>query len=220
MKERPILFNAEMVRAILDGRKTQTRRVVKVPQPMPGAGFRVYQSSNGEWFFERGDIQWATFKCPFGKPGDRLWVKETWGWFTPNWDGIEWVPDRPFKEVREKKFGQGYVDGNLIWAADGSFAWADEDSMEERSAWKPSIHMPRWASRITLEIKSVRIERLQDISNDDAKSEGFDSLGADDFPHASWSPRQVFGKTWVSLYGEESWQQNPWVWVIEFERVG
>lgn len=216
-KERPILFNADMVRAILDGRKTQTRRIVKDIEFTGGQGDentpKYWQSTkwgsshDSEEGLQLPDLL-AFGKCPFGKVGDVLWVRETWGWFTPNWDGIEWVPNRPFKEVKEKKFGQGYVDGNIIWAADGSFAWADEDSMEERSAWNPSIHMPRWASRINLEITGVRVERLQDISDEDAKAEGF--VGKDDFKN-----------TWNEIYG--NWEDNLWVWCISFdvkERTG
>lgn len=151
--EKPILFNSEMVRAILDGRKTQTRRIIK-PQPWYGGaipgGPHYKWPPGGERFNDGADMQRMTQQCPHGKPGDRLWVRETWGWFTPNWDGIEWVPDRPYREVREMNFGDVLIDGNLIWRADGGFVWSKEDSSEECSAWKPSIHMPRWASRINL----------------------------------------------------------------------
>jgi hypothetical protein len=191
VKERPILFNSELVRSILDGRKTQTRRALKPKHPP---------------YFGCGSTYDWVANCPFGLPGDQLWVKEKWGFFDPSYEGNEWIADRPFKSVREMKFGKGYVDGNVIWGADGPFAWADpgQSSMEEITCWKPSIHMPRWASRILLEISNVRVERLNQITKADAIAEGFEGRGH-------------FFKTWQSIYSNV--HENPWVWVIEFERV-
>ncbi len=166
MKERPIMFTGPMVRAILDGRKTQTRRVIR-PQPRwvgdPGIPFRTEDAD------PKGIIQ-----CPYGKPGDQLWVRETWA---PN-------------------------EGDVL--AGKAFYRADNNTIVER--WRPSIHMPRWASRITLEITKVRVERLQDISEEDAKAEGS-------------AYRTEFRDIWRSIYGDGSWAHNPWVWVIEFRRI-
>lgn len=149
MTDRPILFSAEMVRAILDGRKTQTRRVIK-PQPPAEAESVLRQlysqdapKNDGAWTWWAGKPQKPITKplfCPYGKPGDLLWVRETWA---------------PLKS------------GNVDFAADWS------DMMQKYAGkWRPSIHMPRWASRITLRITGVRVERLQDISEDDAWAEG------------------------------------------------
>ena len=195
MKERPILFNAEMVRAILDGRKTQTRRIVK-PQPAPHlkwAGF-IVESWNR---LTEGMAQWTddlicnkefqNTPCPFGKPGDRLWVRETFSTSDKGW----------------------------IYKADGH-----DLSRDLLTRWKPSIHMPRWASRITLEIKSVRVERLQDISEEEALACGFrvKTYESGFTGDAKWHYRQY----WESVLKDENkpdWYGNPWVWCIEFERV-
>lgn len=234
LKERPILFSGEMVRAILEGRKTQTRRIVKNLKAYPD-----------RWVWKTDKYSTMTLPVgealgsPFGKPGDRLWVRETWGWFTPNWDGIEWVPDRPYRRIRELKVGKGYADGNLIWRADGEFTWAKEDSMEEVTCWHPSIHMPRKASRIDLEITNVRVERLQDISEDDAVDEGvsFESgweepLGegytcgsgylnyqSENDAYEFGTAKESFRSLWNKINGATSWEHNPWVWAIEFKRV-
>lgn len=185
MKERPILFNGPMVRAILSGAKTQTRRVVK------GSRYRHEINRDGVWFEdEYGD--WFKGPCPFGEPGDRLWVRET---FT----------DVSTGDMR----AQGH---RPVWyRADGS-----SDADDSLCRWTPSIHMPRWASRISLEVTGVRVERLQEISEADARSEGC--------PHApvdqDWSQcRRWFQEQWLSIYGEDSWNANPWVWVIEFKRT-
>ena len=127
---------------------------------------------------------------------------------------IDWVPDRPATAIHEMPFGNGYYSGYAIYAADGDFTWGDDDGYEDgRSCWKPSIHMPRAASRILLEITNVRVERLRSMSQDDARAEGV---------IAASGPMEVglaFRELWDSIYGEESWKANPWVWVIEFKRV-
>lgn len=231
MRERPILLNAEMVRAVLDGRKSQTRRIMKV-QPHAGVRSSVFVKSGFE------DGHGKELACPFGAVSDRLWVRETWSVVSYAFDNdgmmVDYVPDRPAKSVHEKPFGNGYYTGHAIYAADGDFTWSDDDGfVDGRSCWKPSIHMPRWASRITLEITAVRVERLQDISEEDAKAEGVGSavwFAAKGVPEAEWeslgehgahqaSHINSFATLWESIYGEESWQANSWVWVIEFKRV-
>ena len=177
MKERPILFSGPMVRAILDGRKTMTRRVVK-PQSLIISGHPPR----------------SIRQCPYGAPGDRLWVRETFAHLTHNDTGE----------------GEGY-----IYRADG---WDDDVK------WKPSIFMPRWASRITLEITDVRVERLQDITNGDAITEGVWTIspnkGRDYMDGGSTiCPCGLFRSLWEKINGRESWDNNPWVWVIEFRKI-
>jgi len=240
MRERPILFNADMVRAVLDGRKTQTRRIMKVQPESNQFGLRriiasAERSDTGKYHWTESNatgnhIRSAPFSCPFGAVGDRLWVKETWSVVSHAFDDdglmIDYVPDRPAKAVHEKPFGRGYYSGHAIYAADGGFTWGDDDGcVDGRSCWKPSIHMPRWASRITLEITGVRVERLWDITEDDAKAEGctFEALrfkpGTREAEEMGHTAVYQFGGLWQSIYGEESWQANPWVWVVEFKRV-
>lgn len=227
MTERPIIFNAEMVRAILDGRKTQTRRIIKLDHER-GMKNPVVRGKNGACSYV--GCRLASTLCPFGQPGDRLWVRETWGVVSHELDEDgriqPWTPDRPATAIHEMPFGNGYYSGHAIYSADGEFTWGDDDGYEDgRSCWKPSIHMPRAASRITLEITGVRVERLQDISQADAIAEGappshpsIDAVSRD-YGFSDFS-RSWFGQTWWSIYGQESWQANPWVWVIEFKHIG
>nr|WP_312374901.1 hypothetical protein [Delftia acidovorans] len=199
MKERPILFSAPMVRALLAGTKTQTRRIIK-------------DQSIGERFSHMTDdglahLEWLGTPCcgsgvwdvpeysanvaaPYGQPGGRLWVRETWSPCGPE-------------------------------PSDGSLYRADFPEGPLSIKFKPSIHMPRWACRILLEITGVRVERLQDINEQDAAAEGVatwapgalspDSLNAD--------PSDQFRWLWSSINGPDSWSANPWVWVVEFKRV-
>jgi len=222
MKERPILFSAPMVRALLDGSKTQTRRVAKE-------------------FAGRDDLD-AILKrfphqdgCPYGQTGDRLWVRETWGVVSNEWDAdgnlVGWAPDRPATAVNEMRFGQGYYSGHAIYAADGSYEWAGDDDGggEPRSAWHPSIHMPRAASRILLEVVSVRVERLNAISSDDCRAEGIrqcDGIGTNaqilDLARRMGTHTDEvlrYATLWEQINGAGSWDANPWVWVVEFNRV-
>ncbi|MBH2906401.1 hypothetical protein I5Q42_05080 [Serratia marcescens] len=225
MKERPVIFNGEMVRAILDGRKTQTRRVMK-PQPepcyrgghwWPSNAFKTMlhieeqmQNGAGGWGGLAGDA------CPFGQVGDRLWVRETFA-ILGNEDGcpIDW--DGNLIKGDEKHAARIYKAS--CWQEPGNYGlWSipDRDTQYE-GAWRPSIHMPRWASRITLEITAVRVERLNDISEEDAKAEG---VKAGVCPgHEHMMHQVAFSELWQSIYGEESWRANPWVWVIEFKQV-
>lgn len=186
MKERPVIFNSEMVRAILSGRKTQTRRIAKA------------DNSN------------HLLGCPFGQVGDRLWVREAYQGPLFNFDQMETYLEDTSKFERPE-FCEYRADGGRT----PEYYDADDNL---RHGWKPSIHMPRWASRITLEITAVRVERLNDISEEDARAEGVaPSQHIITPPEALY--RVGFLKLWQSIYGEESWRANPWVWVIEFRQV-
>ena len=218
MKERGMIFNGEMVRAILDGRKTQTRRPIKWKQTRFTEIGEREDGSKLPWSEDAEHACDFWHPCPFGAVGDRIWVRETWGVVSHAFsdDGlmIDWVPDRPATAIHEMPFGNGYYSGYAIYAADGDFTWGDDDGYEDgRSCWKPSIHMPRAASRILLEITNVRVERLRSMSQDDARAEGV--IAASGPMEAGLAFREL----WDSIYGEESWKANPWVWVIEFKRV-
>lgn len=192
MKERPILFSGPMVRAILDGRKTQTRRVVK-PQPDQRYYLRSGENVPGgeawacEWDGDEHngmELHQQTIRCPYGVLGDRLWVRET---------HALWVPG---------------CKGGISYKADHIDPRGDGPSAPIK--WRPSIHMPRYASRILLAITGVRVERLHDISEDDALAEGADS---------SRHARDWFQSVWLSINGAGSWDANPWVWVVGFQRL-
>ena len=221
MKERGMIFNGEMVRAILDGRKTQTRRPIKWKQTRFTEIGEREDGSKWPWSEDAEHACDFWHPCPFGAVGDRIWVRETWGVVSHAFsdDGlmIDWVPDRPATAIHEMPFGNGYYSGYAIYAADGDFTWGDDDGYEDgRSCWKPSIHMPRAASRILLEITDVRVERLQEITLGDICKEI--GCGLYDFRPATHG-FQVWEELWQSIYGAENWQANPWVWVIEFKRV-
>lgn len=231
MKERGMIFNSEMVRAILDGRKTQTRRIMK-NQPAgdyPDTPALIRSVDGGfQWYGHYGES--SIFNFPFGAVGDRIWVRETWGVVSHELDEDgriqPWSPDRPATDIHEMPFGNGYYSGHAIYAADGDFTWGDDDGYEDgRSCWKPSIHMPRAACRILLEITCVRVERLNNISQEDAQAEGMELTGwrptysDPDSGGEVWTPYDNFAQLWESIYGEESWKANPWVWVIEFKRI-
>lgn len=203
MRERPILFSSPMVvRAILSGAKTQTRRIIK-PQPQYRHGVLFPQGSSTG--FSPDLLAGA---CPFGKPGDRLWVRE------------------PFACVRTQEMR--YVE----YKADRSLSDFDGYDNPAGGRWRPSIHMPRWASRILLEITGVRVERLHEISEADAQAEGVERVVAGvgwrrycdpDSEEVGVPPcgdaRRSFRSLWKFINGDESWNANPWVWVVEFKRV-
>lgn len=220
MRERPILFGGQMVRAILDGSKTQTRRVVK---PLPHAeaslaphisGTSVYgrearfRMPDGREREEDDGMGWR--RCPYGEPGDRLWVRETWA-ASPLHD------ERKPSEI-------GHRCKDLLWYQ------ANEQS-DLRGRWRPSIHMPRWASRITLEVTDVRVELVQEISEEDARAEGIRQLVGGHVwkqepvpgdPRDWWlDATGAFHDLWDSINGKRpdcSWADNPWVWAISFSR--
>jgi len=230
MKERGMIFNGEMVRAILDGRKTQTWRPVKFPVHDKNLGCELAGNELA------GELSAGNYlNSAFGKPDYRIWVRETWGVVSHELDEDgriqPWTPDRPATVIHEMPFGNGYYSGHAIYAADGDFTWGDDDGYEDgRSCWKPSIHMPRAASRILLEITDVRVERLNAISEEDAEAEGIDMEAlydsqdcydciADHNMTGRPTVTGAFKYLWESIYGEEGWKSNPWVWVIEFKRV-
>lgn len=201
MKERPILFSGPMVRAILDGRKTQTRRIIKNPD--------FYGCPTGDcphWNQKECDAAMAK-ACPYGQPGDRLWVKET---FVATTDGRNYV----YRADARDRAG---------------YRWHSITPGDKDVRWKPSIFCTRKASRITLEITAVRVERLNDISEADAIREGIKpvSFGITDHGY-EWAPdedgtttaRESFTCLWESINGAGSWDKNPWVWVIEFKARG
>lgn len=227
MKERPILFSAPMVRAILDGSKTQTRRVVKLPHSNPlgqweptiiggenggrTAAGETLPLQGGIWHTRTGD----SLMCPYGQPGDRLWVRETW--YCDDYR----VQNGPYVEVDGARDLMAYrADGERPYEA-------------EQPVWRPSIHMPRWASRILLEIVSVRVERLHEISEQDAIAEGIERMPCAVPDTKLWKnynagngctpsmaiPQNSFRSLWESINGEANWLSNPWVWVVEFKRV-
>lgn len=225
IKERPILFSAPMVQAILEGRKTMTRRLFKYNgmgqhhEPIP---HHVCKDGGGDWIAWSGggdklspNFDWdkktlelypngGGIKCPYGKPGDRLWVRETWG----------------------NEYGGGYL-----------YKASHEHMTPGDNRWRPSIHMPRAASRILLEITDVRVERVHDISEADAISEGVESWVEDrmksrpthykiyyqtnpkDPDFYSSTAKVSFETLWQSINGPESWNENPFVWVITFKKI-
>lgn len=216
MKERPVIFNGEMVRAILDGRKTQTRRVIKNQRmgdrwSVKPAKSPLYERHSHDWWLPTGTKPYSALPvCPFGQVGDRLWVREAYQGPLFNFDQMETYLEDTSKFERPE-FCEYRADGGKT----PEYYDADDNL---RYGWKPSIHMPRWASRITLEITGVRVERLNDISEEDAKAEGVaPSQHIITPPEALY--RVGFLKLWQSIYGEESWGANLWVWVIEFKQV-
>ncbi|HEI9781110.1 TPA: hypothetical protein SLN38_000499 [Serratia marcescens] len=210
MKERPVIFNGEMVRAILDGRKTQTRRVIAnvsldncIPLQKP--------TKTKDGIYTHVMDAPGHGLCPFGQVGDRLWVREAYQGPLFNFDQMETYLEDTSKFERPE-FCEYRADGGKT----PEYYDADDNL---RYGWKPSIHMPRWASRITLEITAVRVERLNDISHDDAKAEGCCYGRGGGVPDFSVTPADHFPTLWSSIYGIDSWNANPWVWVIEFRRV-
>lgn len=223
MREGPIPMRAHEVRAILAGRQSQFRRIVKPRHPISHIGAKGTADDPSEWgyffdgpdhngymvlgrgFGERENNGRISIPCPYGERGDRLWVREAWS-----------LDPHPGANYRG---GPRSPDGAEVMfrATDG---W--------EGPWRPSIHMPRWASRITLEVKGIRVERLQEISEEDAKAEGVDEVD-----HSIWGrmfctpdriamssdPRVIFEHLWRHINCAESWDANPWVWVVEFRRV-
>jgi hypothetical protein len=213
MADRPILFSAPMVCALLAGTKTQTRRVVK-PQPPPefvaynaGHASTLHVPSGSEsfcWSLGRSDSSqrfWPGMHesvfCPYGQPGDRLWVRETW-----SHDATDLEACRAAHE--DVMAGLSY----------GPYYRATEEA-PETLRWRSSIHMPRWASRITLEITKVRVERVREMNRGDAMAEGCPFANMAD----GLDPRDWYSGLWDEINGAGSWAANPWVWVVSFRRV-
>lgn len=208
MKERPILFSGPMVRAILEGRKTQTRRAVKGVEGMEF--WRCFDRQQGDRWAFRSEITSHEVACPYGAAGDRLWVRESW-----NVSGL----------------GFGMKPSLASTIADaGAWRYAADDKSGWQHGWRPSIHMPRGASRITLEVMGVRVERLQEISEADAVAEGIERDPMlqrtfavyplnEERPGYVNCPLASYHSLWDSINGPGSWDANPWVWVVEFRRV-
>ncbi|MEQ9830587.1 hypothetical protein [Pectobacterium versatile] len=206
MKERPIIFNGDMVRAILDGRKTQTRRMVKPTPDYPqiletrlaesGCVFAVHANRHHA---SEGRFRWD---CPFGQPGDRLWVREAFRVMGKATD----VARLMYKASERNSFTESTRTVPV-----------DVCTKQSSQKWTPSIHMPRWASRITLEITDVRVEKLKHIPRDGIIAEGYPVERATDGGY--YDPFLWYRDLWESIYGAGSWQTNPWIWVIEFKRM-
>lgn len=204
MRERPILFSGPMVRAILDGRKTQTRRVVT-------EAYKSHRKDGAKLLPEllRNGVGAA---CPYGKPGDCLWVRESWGDVTLAFQSYE-------------------CEEPQVWAFRADEAVHNRNGFLEHMSdsgivcrrWRPSIFMPRWMSRLSLEIANVRVERLQEMSLEDAQSEGVEIEQVEQSAGKEWLPRTLsrFIAGWNALNAKRgySWESNPWVWVIEFKRL-
>ncbi|HBU8422657.1 hypothetical protein ACWQYV_10290 [Klebsiella pneumoniae] len=200
MKERGMIFNGEMVRAILDGRKTQTRRIIKdctVGRDQISKFIQIEKKFIGCYPEDVPEL--IRECCPYGVPGDRIWVREAF-----------------------RVHSRATDVATLVYKASERNSWTEQthrvpvavcNKPATPEKWTPSLHMPRWASRILLEITGVRVERLRSMSQDDARAEG---VIAESGPMEAGL---AFRELWDSIYGEESWKANPWVWVIEFKRV-
>ncbi len=207
-KSRPIIFNAEMVRAILDGRKTQTRRVIK-------KDFIINPEEKYPYNIRGKYALWNSFKtldelvakfCPYGVPGDFLWVRETWA--TGKGNNFAKPSDLPRGSIIF------YKDDESKFESPTPPNWVDP----EKGKWRPSIFMPRWASRITLKITEIRVERVQEISYEDIRKEGIEKSITD----VSLDMKLNFINLWDSINAKKGygWDEKPWVWTIEFERIG
>jgi len=196
MITRPILFSSAMVRALLDGSKTQTRRALKVRCQEIG---EREDGSLWPWSDNPDTAADHWHACPYGQPGDRLWVRESWKAHTT----FDHLPPRDIPETH-------------VW-------YLADDGYKAQSRTRASMHMPRWASRILLEIVSVRIERLQDISEKDARAEGvtIEERHMAGYCAGQFLPPSIraYRDLWESISGDGSWGANPWVWVVEFKRV-
>jgi hypothetical protein len=236
MKEKPILFSAPMVRAILDGSKTQTRQVIK---PIGAVDIVTFLEEDDT---PDGNFGWCRhpcviekhITCPYGKIGDYLWVRETYSIVRESTDyetGGEYSAENWHKDYGDPR---PYLNGILragiksaiYYPADGDDVCPtemfDHIGLDGKIRWKksiphrPAIHMPRWASRITLRITDIRVERLNDLSEEDAVSEGISDRCED----GCWtSAQEKFAVLWDSIHGYGEWNTDPWVWVIEFERT-
>ena len=202
MKEKPILFNGEMVRAVLGGRKVQTRRTMS-PQPKGEVEtdktyLREDTEGNLIYCHPVPDTDVLDCKSPYGKVGDHLWVREIW---------TDYLNKEPLSYTLYR------ADFPLCWDAEDTEHGGDVEIQAEEIKWSPSIHMPRKASRINLEITGIRVERLQEITEEGAKAEG-------EFTGVIYGSHS-FKDLWDSLYAKRglSWESSPWVWVVEFKRI-
>ena len=207
-----MIFNAEMVRALLDGRKTQTRRPIKWKQTRFTEIGEREDGSKWPWSEDAEHACDFWHPCPFGAVGDRIWVREAF-----------------------RVHSRATDVATLVYKASERNSWTEQtrrvpvavcNKPATPEKWTPSLHMPRWASRILLEITDVRVERLNAINEHDAQAEGVAKLRGGFWKHyqPGWTQHQLsargsFVTLWKSIYGDESWNSNPWVWVIEFKRV-
>ena len=232
MTDRPILFSAPMVRAILDGTKTQTRRVLKdhpgdawvhdgfgrITSKHPKQGrFGLFVRRGIGTDFPECDI----VPCPYGQPGDRLWVREAWRHTASSLEEARAITE-DIASGTAVDYRATYLERCM---RELGFSEADAKMADRFERWRPSIHMPRWASRITLEITRVRVERLQDISRTDAMAEGIRPFGDSNGWHVEHGihymgdPEDSYFSLWEAINGPGSVESNPWVWVVEFKRV-
>lgn len=198
MKERPILMTPENAQKVFEGTKTQTRRIIK-PQP------NVVHGWNGEYLVTNQIFRDGRpgLKCPYGIVGDRLWIREAWGM-----SYIDIVPtDRPF--IEGGTWGSPSRPNRrqcVVFKAHGAMP---DNSPLETARWRPSIHMPRWACRSVVEMTEVRVERVQDISEEDARAEGCGYI----------QTVAEFATLWTSIHGPDAWKRNDWVFVLTFKRL-
>lgn len=213
VRERPIPFSAPLIPAVLDGRKTQTRRLVKVPA---GCAGDPRPESHGWWTSNLPGIGFRSFRCPYGQPGDLLWVREAWR-AGRGYDGAKPSDIAPIARIHYE---------------------SDGPAPEWAGRLRPPMFMPRWVSRITLLVTGVRVERAREIGEEDIAAEGISPeavgnlwcgakgkrrLEAGAVQEPRWCrvpPRDLWQIAWTLINGRESWKANPWVWVVEFERVG
>ena len=214
-RERPILFSAAMIPALREGRKTQTRRVVNFGKhgcddlqhvEYARDGMPIWWGSPPDDSIRQSDYYDHGMPCPYGKSGDQLWVRETFGFGWNSGAGFYTAIPPTGREDKPEK---------VYYKADNQF-----DESKGKHCWRPSIYMPRWASRINLEITGVRVQRLQDISDGDIRAEGMalTDLDGRSIPRKKW--RCVFSRTWDEINGKRlgcDWESNPWVWAITFK---
>ena len=240
VKERPIIFSTAMVQAILAGRKTQTRRAVN--KINAGMEFQSLNREKSKAHFY-GDMEHGYIKCPYGQPGDHLWVREKWRPISWDYEGgmgtkvqyadghAEWINlfddlddeldfHLKISDIMEKKLPPSFV------VDDETFGWSG-DEIKQHMPWRPSIFMPKVAARLWLKITDIQVERLQDITEEDAISEGVQST-----IHGGWvdysgsqqdtggfaNAKSSFCTLWTSINGPDAWKANPWVWVVSFKR--
>lgn len=236
MKERPIPFNDPMVRALLADTKTQTRREVKLPADAKHVRYWAPPSGRSESGYADPGVNYWTpdpggetesnhlNPCPYGQPGDRLWVQETWRHTAHDLDEARRITE-DIMSGTAVDYAATYIDKCM---RELGFSRDDAEMAFDFEEWRHHSKMPRWASRILLEVTAVRVERLQDISEADAQAEG--ARANDPCDHTRYSCAEIgcsgpgdyrggFKDTWESINGPGSWGANPWVWVVEFKRV-
>lgn len=226
MKESPILFKPEMVKAILDGRKTQTRRLIK-PQPKDD-GRKINVFTPGCLMMD--GMEYQNISCPYGRKGDLLWVRETWADVnTPDGPAILYRSDgsyqhwRDFSKVFDKDYGAGPSMNYEAYPGDYCMWWEDLLNRVPEHRWKSPLYMKKWACRLWLELTAdPEPQRLQDITEDDAIAEG-SQIPCDQLPkscqQACFTERTQFSRIWDSINGPGSWPANPFVWKLEFKVI-